>query len=308
MGKFLMTSKKSQEAALNATTKGGFARFKFGEGKEKRLLILGPTSDVSAVFTATYHEKFGASKLLGKAASPAYTGDVDKISDIGWKLRDKYMESTNIKKKDLWKSFMPKRPSFVSVLDLDNVELGPQVYQMGGTVSELVLEEFAECDGIMSICDFDEGRILRVRSNRKPKLKRRYTCEFLEETANLIEDGVLDDDSISELADKMYDLSKLQPPFNQEAFDKYFTLLTKSAAAIGVNIDDFLGDEDETESEIEDDDALEESDELAENESEEVDEVEDDEIDTSFEDEEPEEKPVAKKKAAKKKAARRRSK
>lgn len=259
--RFHMKSKATKEAAKKAAEKGGgFSGFKM-TGRSCRLLILPPSKeDIPALFTSVVHEQWANGRPVAKVASPAFDGNPDKIKNMGWEIKNTYDKSSNKKKKDFFKKFLPKESHYVNVLDLDDVEAGPQVYQMSGAVAEVVIDKIndliREADGDLSeICDFDEGRILRVRHNGKPKLQKRYKAEFLTDTANLLEDGILDDESLDEIANALYDLTKQQPKYDEDAYESYFEKLLKLADKAGIDVDaaGSSDDEEEAEDEFEED-------------------------------------------------------
>lgn len=251
MSRFNMKSKASKEAAKKATAKGGVSNFKM-EGKKANLLILGEVDGKPAVFTARHHEIWANKRPVSKYGAPGVDGETDKVSDLGWKLRDKYKDNKNDKKKDFFKKFLPKTSHVVNVLDLDNLDRGPQVYQMSGAVSEVVLEEFIDMgDDQTSICDFDEGRILEIKTNGKQGLQKRYKCKFLAETAGLLENNDISEEELEDIADKTYDLTKLQQAYTKEAEEKHLELLAKAADKLGINIDDLVADDDNSDDEFE---------------------------------------------------------
>jgi len=307
MGKFSMDGEKSQEAVEKATKKGGgYAGFKITKETTK-LLILGVVEGKSdsVVFTVTKHEVWGNSKLFGRCGSPSVDGETDKIADMGWKLRDKYAESSNTKKKDLWKKFALQRPSFVNIINLDDVGAGPQVFQMSNSIAETVMEEIKDTvkeeGNLSSICDLDEGRILIIKSNMKPKLQRRYKVKFSSKTANLSDHKEFTDEMEAEWVEKMFDLTKLQPKLVEDEFEAHFEKLKKAASKLGVDIDDFYDDDDteleEDEEEVEDDDGF---DNEIEDDDIDVDDDTEDFDDDGFDDEEPKKEPKKSKKKSKK--------
>jgi hypothetical protein len=318
MSKFVMKSKATKEAAKKAKEKGGgFSNFKISKTTH-RLLILGPIEDRPAIFTSVIHELWKNKRPVARVASPSFSGQPDKISKMGWAIRDAYKESSNTKKKEYFRNFLPKENHYVNVLDLDDIDAGPQVYQMSGAVAEVVLDEITDCDGdLTSICDFDEGRILQVRHNGKTGLQRRYKAKFLADTANLIEDGILTDEDIDDIADKMSDLTKMQPKFDQDAFDELYEKLLKAADKNGIDVnageeddDDYEEDDsDNDEFEDEDDDFSDEIDDDDDEFGEDDDESGDDDFEDDFDiddDDDEEDEPAPKKSRSKKAPAKKR--
>lgn len=253
MSKFIMKSKASQEAVKKAKEKGGGKATLKLDKAETRLLILGPVEETKPVLYVTKtHEIWADNKPRSIVGTPAVDNEKDKIIDLGWKLREKYLESDNEKKRDFFKRFLPKEKHYVNVLEIGNEAAGPQVFAMPAKVRDLVLDELGDCgEDLSTVCDFDEGRILLIKSNMKPKFQRKYACKFLAKTANLIENGILDETSIGEVGDKLFDLEKLQPAFDEEAFDKHFEMLKKSAEKLNIDLSSL--DEDEPESDSSDD-------------------------------------------------------
>lgn len=324
---FKMKSKATKEAAKKATESGGGLKsFKMDKNKTTaNLLVLGSVKEeMGAVFTAKCHELWKAGKPVHTCGTPSVdklgnaTGEKDPIVDTGWKLREKFLKSTNKKKKDFFKNFLLKTKHFVNVLDLDNLEAGPQCYLMPSSVADVVLEEFNEVgEDISSICGFDEGRILYIKHNGGEKLARKYkVVKFKNETANLLEDGALTEEDLVEIEKKLYDLSRHQPAYSETEFEKHLEHLGKAAQALGIDLEDLITDEEDEDLEEEyedgDDDEIvdDDDDEIVDDEEEEAaeddEEVEDDEEEADeeleFDDEEEEAEEVKEKKVTKKAA------
>lgn len=298
--KFHYGSKASKEAAEKATRRGGKVdKFKMETDKAK-LLILGATDPkVPAVFTTVIHEltlfkkKNGKMEVknLGRCASPAFDGETDQLMQLGFKLKEKYKDSKNEKKKNFWKECMPERKHHVNVLNLSNPDDGAKTYTMPNAVAEVVLDEFKDCgDDVGSICDFDEGRplMVKVKAGKRGHKSVRYGAKFLAKQAGLIERGLIDDETIEELAEGVIDLTRLQPKFNEEEFEKYFEMIAKRAEKIGIDLeevgidaedDDEIEEEEVDESEMEDDDDDEDGEESDDDDDEDGDDEESDDDD-----------------------------
>lgn len=247
-------TKKAVKAATESA--GGMKRFKWDDNRiTAELLILGTVSDdVGAVFTSKNHEDWVKGRPASRSGTPSYTskeggratGEQDKIVNTGWKLRDRFANSKNEKKKDLYRKFLLNTQHHVNVLDLKNIEAGPMVYTMPSAVANVVLEEFKDVgEDTTSICDFDEGRKLYIKSNGEKGLKRRYTLVKFKSPANLLEDGTLTSEDVEDIAGKIFDLRKLQLSFNEESFEKHYNYLLEKASALGVEVDGYESDEDE---------------------------------------------------------------
>jgi hypothetical protein len=301
---FKMKSKATKKAVKAATESGGgLKRFKWDDNRlSGELLILAPVNDdMGAVFTSKNHEYWVNGRPVSKAGTPSYssknggeaTGEEDKLVTLGWKLRDKYANSKNEKKKDFWRKCMLNTQHHCVVLDLKNIEAGPMVYTMPTSVSDVVLEEIkdtlAEEDDLTSICDFDEGRRLYIKTNGEKGKKRKYKIIKFKDAVNLIEDGALSEEDLEEMSKKVYDLSKLQMKYSDESFEKHYEFIVEKAKKLGIDIDD-LDEAEEDDEEYEEEDNVEEEEDLG------IDE-EDLNLDEE-EDEEEEEKPAPKKRAS----------
>ena len=308
MAKFSYSGKASKEAAQKATEKGkgGIGRYKMKKQKA-RLLVLGPVGveegeeENSAIFQTSIHDMWAGGRPVARCASPAFNGEDDPIMKKGWGFRDKYGENSNKKKKDFWRKFLPKSQNHVNVIDLDDVEAGPQTYTMPASVASVVLDEINDCeseDEFKSIHHPDEGRILQVKHNGLERLKKEYKAKFLTKTAGLLSSGEHDDDIEEEWADKIFDLKKLQPKADEDAIEKYLELLMKAAAKLGLSLDDDSDEEEEEDDdELDDDDSDDSFDDDDDDDDDDSDSDDDDDDDDSFDDDDDEEEEVKPKKS-----------
>jgi len=270
---FNLSSKATKDALAkqNAKKGGQYKQFKM-KGRKARLLVLPPVGDKeSVIFQAQVHEiwgtKNGKRMVVASAASPMAFDEEDAIAVKGWNLKKKYEDHSNKKFKEFWRSFMPKRKQYVNVIDLDDVEAGPQVYLIPGSVAKTILDELDDVgEDLTSICDLNDGRVLQVKHNGAEGLNREYSSKFLSETASLD----LDSKEVEELVNKVYQLSKLQPAFDQSKFDQVEEVLEKAMNKVGVSFDESEDNDDD-----DDDDSVDEDN----------DDVDDDEIDTDDDDE-----------------------
>lgn len=311
--RFLLKSKTAKEALEkqgNKTSK--YKSFKFTSDMAQLLILPkidwegkgnDPFGDVP-IFESVSHEMWKQKKIVASCASPEFEGEEDRMAQIGWDIRERFLDDNNEKKKEFFKEWLPNKTQYVNVLDLDDIDAGPQVYRLSGSVREEIedfikdlKDEFADADEIdfTSLCDFDEGTVLQVKTNGKDGIARRYKAKFLNETADLLKDGIVEEDELDGIADKMYDLTKLQPRFDQDAFDNYLERLMKKAEKLGIEVDgdgdddsDSDSDSDEFEESDSKDDSLEEDDDFNEDD---IDFEEDDKLEEDTE-EEVEEKPA----------------
>lgn len=327
--KFKMSSKATKEAAKKANSTGSsIKQFKMDENRvSAEVLILGPVEDdAPAIFTTKKHQIWKDKRPVSVVGTPSVnangdaTGEKDKIMEIGWKLREKYKDSENEKKKTFWQKFLPDTQHHICVLDLKNVEAGPLVYSMPKMVADFVIDEINEhSDDLTSICDFDEGRKLYIKHNGEKGMNRKYKVVKFKGEAKLLEDGLIEEEDLDEIAEKMPDLRRLQPKFDQDAFDTHLEKLAKMAQKIGIDLDDLDVDSDEDDDELEEsedeneelevdeDDIIDEDEDIVVDEEDE--DGEDDKDDDEEEDDEEEEKKKTSKrsKAASKKTSKKRS-
>jgi len=303
--KFKLKSRASSEATKKANSKGGGGKnFKIKK-KVSRLLILPPVEEDAAIFETTYdHTLWGNGKPLASCSSPFANDEEDKIHSLGWDVQKKYKDSKDQKLKSFYQNLLVNEKNVINVLDLDDLEAGAQKWPMPKSVSEVVMQEFAdvEDDDFTDIADLDEGRPLQITTNGESGNKIRYkVVKFLKKGASLLEDGELDEDQVAEIIENMPNLKKEQKKWDEDEFENFLKKVTKEGEKIGIDWDDLDSDVEEEEEE-DDEYEAEEGDNDSEFEIDEDEEFDDEE----FEEEEEEEEPVRKKKAVKKKVAKKR--
>lgn len=256
-------AKKSKESATGGKT--SYLKLK----EQTTGVILLPSADGKTfIKEMSVHQVYSPAerRMIVNVASPAMFGEKDPIKDAGWAYREKYMESDNKKLKELWKMFMPKDVRIVNAINVKDIDAGVQVLNMPKIVFDNVTEEILECETqeeLDSICHFDKGRVLKIRHNGKDRIKKRYEiAKFLNKTANLIESGKFDEETLTGM---LYNLDKLVPPKDDAQVKEALATLKKMARKI---------EEAETESVVEDEDLDNEfdDDEIIEDESAEEDE------------------------------------
>jgi len=206
---FVLKSKASTEMLKKQNEKAGFAKFSMKGKLKARLLVLPPVDVKEAVFFVTNEYLiFGSGKQLKfRTGAPEVFNNTNHIAEIGWKIREKYSKSKDEGLKTFYKEWLPTKKMNINVLDLDNLDVGPQVYALSGTVEQTIIDELVDVgEDLTSICDFADGRILQVKSNGASGISVRYTAKFLSETASLD----LSDEEMESLASKLKPLSGLQ--------------------------------------------------------------------------------------------------
>lgn len=259
---FKLKSSASKEALKKQQERGGsgMKAFKMDSKKIARLLILPPVDEKEAIFAVNQEHKHfdnATKRPIVMCASPFAFNEKDDLAMIGFAMKKKFEKlDDKDKKKDLWRHFLPKKEYYVNVLDLDDLDAGVYQFCLPGSAVEVLMDELEDVgDDLTTICDFDEGRPLIVKSNMKKGLQRRYKIKFAAEGAELD----LSDEEKEAIEKSIYQLSKVQKKFKQEDYDKLRDFLTKKAKALGVNINDMLKSNDDDEDAVEEDDEGEES-------------------------------------------------
>ena len=180
-------------AARKSKESGGgkINRMKLQEKTSGVLLLKPVVENKPFVKEVSIHQYWSKkeNKFLVNVTSPAMYEQEDPIMKMGWKYREKYMDSDNKKLKDLWKMFMPKDHRYVNVLNVKALEEGPKVLDLPKIAFDTIMDEILdlEDDQMGSIWDLDEGRILKIVHNGGTGLAKKYTVvKFLNnKTANL---------------------------------------------------------------------------------------------------------------------------
>jgi hypothetical protein len=247
---FNLSLEDTQKAAKKSKEKSTGGRVNYLKLKEQTTgVVLLPSADGKKfIKEMSVHQFYSPAerKMLVNVTSPAMDGEKDPIKDAGWAYREKYSDSDNKKLKDLWKMFMPKDIRSVNVLNVKDMDAGVQVMNMPKIVFDNVTEEILECetqDELDSICHFDKGRVLKIKHNGKDGLFKRYEiAKFLNKTANLLDSGKFDEETLTGM---LYNLDKLEPPRDDAKVKEALATLKKMARKI---------EEKETESVVQDDD------------------------------------------------------
>lgn len=255
---FKLTSsatKKALEKQKNGRG-SGLRELKIGDKKQVRILVLPPVDENESVFGTNqqhFHWDNKNNKVAAASASPFAFDEKDELAIVGFKLKAKYKESENLHKKDLYKLFIPRKLFYVNCLDLDDIDGGVYQMQLPQDAVELLFEEIeANGDDLTSICDFDQGRALIIRSNQKPGLLRKYRIKFSDNPVELD----LTDKEKEVIEKTIFPLSKVQRKFIETEYEELKVFLKKKAEKVGVNIDDLLSSDEESDDDdsfIEDD-------------------------------------------------------
>lgn len=249
--------RKSAEALRGRSSGGKLPMFKIKK-KVTELFILTPKDiDAPVVFTSYVH-KFTQGhgknfKVLKQCASPAFTQEQDEITDLGWKLRDEYKSSDSKSKADFYKQLVADNDDYILVLDVNDVERGPQIFKMPYSVSKVVIPALDTCmtenDGdLHDYCHPEEGKILVIETNGETGFSVRYTEVYFDEDkpSCLFSDKIISEEKFDEVLKNRPLMDKLQPPFSKEEFEAYIDFCFEKADEIGINLDD-IGKEDEQE-------------------------------------------------------------
>lgn len=255
-------SRKSADAVKGRASGGKLPMFKIKK-KVTELFILTPKDlDESVVFT-TYIHKFTQGhgknfKVLKQCASPAFTQEADEITDLGWSVRDEFGKDDSKSKADLWKQMVADNDDHVLVMDLDDVEEGPQMFKMPHKVSEVVIPALDTCmdeneGDLHNFCHPEEGKILVIETNGKDGFARKYNKVFFDEDkpACLFGDNVVTEEEFDSIMNRRPSMEKstLQPKFSKEEFESYIDFCYEKADEIGIDLD-ALGKGDNTKEDV----------------------------------------------------------
>lgn len=242
-------SRKSADALKGRATGGKLPMFKIKK-KLTELFILTPKDpDAPVVFTSYIH-KFTQGhgknfKVLKQCASPTFTQEQDEITDLGWAVRDEYGKDDSKSKADFWRQLVADNSDHILVLDINDVEAGPQIFKMPHKVATVVIPALDECmennDGdLHEYCHPEEGKILVIEINGEDGFQRKYTnVEFdLDKPANLFGDNIITEEEFDSILNKRPKMDSLQPPFNKEEFESYIDFCFEKGDEIGINLDD----------------------------------------------------------------------
>lgn len=247
---FILKGKATKEAMNKNKSSGGFKRFKM-QGKVANVLILGPTKEGEAVFGVNIVQEMftKAGKLVYSYGSQKAFGGEDVVEKMGWKIRNKYKDDTNKAKKEFFKRLLPKKKYNLNIIDMDNKDEGVQRWEnVPNSVMDTIFSEIEDCeDDLTTICDLTEGRILKIKTNGKSGLDKRYQAKFTV-AANLD----LSDEELEALFEQVKPLSSCQRPYNEEGEAKAKEYWKQAMAKVGIKLSS-EDEEEEMENEDEDD-------------------------------------------------------
>lgn len=324
--------KKQAQADQERKNGGGkIARMKLNAGGNY-VLVLPPYKKGLLYKRVMVHQLWkGGKPIMTVTCGRAHDGNDCPVCDYGFKLKDKHADSSSEKKQNMWKNFMPTNDVHINALQLKkNKKTGaydtdgtPKVLKLPNDAVELLLTEIDESADGMDIFGLDDGRPLFIKGNGKDGKQRRYpVIKFAKGPANLVDEGVVDEDEVLE---NITDLDKLEPKFSEKKLNAMLRKLKGKTTGMEDDDDeadesDEFEDEDEMEDEVDatsddDDDDFEDDDEAEDDEdSEDIedddddDEIEDDEDEDEVEDEDEEPVKKRKKKSSKKKSKKKSSK
>lgn len=297
---------KSTQSVQESTERGGGKAdyMKLGP-KLNKVLILPPWNGKDLMKRLLVHQVWKGGKPVAMATSPRIEdGAEDAVMDYGFRLKEKYEDSPNKKKQDLWKKYMPSDSIVVNALDLNEPKPTPKVLRLPACAVKFLCDEVGEVADGDAIWDLEKGFPLIIKGNGKSGNNRRYEyAKFSKNAAALISEGRVDEDTV---LDGLHDLDKLQPKLDDKKLKKVLMMLKQQDQSI------LNGEGEGSEEESEDDDdekparkpaakrKASDDDDDDEAGEEEVD-AEDDDDESDFEDEKPAKKkakPAAKRKPA----------
>jgi len=278
----------TKAVASSQSGKGGKVDYGSLGPKLNKILILPPwnSEDPAVIKRILKHQVWKGKKVVMSATSPRIQeGGEDKVMDYGFKLKEKYEDSSDKRKQDLWKKYMPVDQIVVNGLNLAEKNPTPQVFRLPQCAVKFICDELEEIDDGGEIWDLDRGLPLIIKGNGKNGNLRRYEyAKWAKKPANLLEDGRVDEE---EIMGSLWDLDKLLPDPDDKQIDKLLRELKKQDQAM-LSADDDEDDDDDYEDDDDDTDVEDED-------------FEDDDDDDDFEDddddEEEEEQPKRKSKS-----------
>jgi len=236
-------AKKSKEKK----TGGRINRLKF-DSETTGLVLLPKFKGKPFIKEVSIHQYWSNAdrRFIVNVTSPAQYGEKDPIMDIGWKYREKYMDSDNKKLKDLWRIFMPKDHRYLNCLNVKKLDEGPLVADLPKIVFDAIMDEVLELEeageNLKSIYGLDTARILKVKHNGAKGLMKKYeVVKFMTKVPTFIEEEKVDKE---DLLKSMADLDKLEPVHDDAKIKEALSTLKKIARKI---------EEKETSSTVDDD-------------------------------------------------------
>ncbi|NRA76910.1 MAG: hypothetical protein HRU18_01770 [Pseudoalteromonas sp.] len=248
-------SRRSADALKGRASGGKLPMFKIKK-KVTELFILTPKDEDADVIFTTYIHKFTQGhgknfKVLKQCASPTFTQEQDEITDLGWDVREVHGKSDSKSISNFWKQLVADNDDHVLVLDINDVEQGPQIFKMPHKVAEVVLPALDECmdknDGdLHDYCHPEEGKILVIETNGEDGFQRKYTDVFFDEDkpASLFGDNIVSEEEFDSILNRRPSMTKLQPAFSKEEFDAYIDFCYEKAEEIGINLDELSSNDD----------------------------------------------------------------
>jgi len=251
-------SRRSVDSLRGRASGGKLPMYKI-KRKKTELFILTPKDEDEDVVFTTYIHKFTQGhgkqfKVLKQCASPAFVREQDAITDLGWEVRKHYGKDDSKAKADFWKQLVADSDDHVLVLDINDVEAGPQIFKMPRKVSEVVISAFTSCmdenDGdLHDYCHPVDGKILVIETNGEDGFARKYVDVFFDETApsNLFADNIVSEADYDAILSRRPSMEKspLQPKYSKEEFESYIDFCYEKADELGINLDDLDDKEEE---------------------------------------------------------------
>jgi len=268
--------------------------FKFKAGKNK-ILILPPYKKGGLYKRVVSYAIWKNKRPIIQVGSPKIKdGEIDKVMEYGFKLKEKYETHKSKKLQQVWRLFMPVTDVYVNAIDMKNPDQGVRVMKLPMVAYKLLLSEIEECDSADDICDLDKGYPMIVEAQGEGKKRKYEVAKFSKKPANLVANELVDED---EILDNLPNLDKLQPKVSDDKLEKLFSKLKSRALEIIEHEGESYKDDDnddeiedgDDDDEIEDDDDDDESDDDDDEDDSDDDDDEDDDEESEEDDDEDDE-------------------
>lgn len=238
------------------------------------------------------HEAWSQGKLLFRIACGKNDDRTDcPVCNTFWKLRNKYGESKDEKKKGLSRKFQNTTTIYVNAVDVTKgSDYKPRVLNVPNSVYTAISHEIDDYDDANELINIDTGKVLKIVSNGKTGLAKRYEgIKFLNKQPLLIKDGKIE---LDEFMEQIIDLDTFDIEYSEKKAQELDLKLRKKYCQ-GIDLEDESDDSDYENDDVDDDEGLEDDDDMKDDDEDDddnldEDEKEDDDIDEDVSDDEDE--------------------
>jgi len=225
------------------------------------------------------HEAWSQGKLLFKIACGKNDDRTDcPVCNTFWKLRSKYGESKDEKKKALSKKFQNTTTIYINAVDVTKgSDYKPKVLNVPNSVYTAISHEIDDYDDANELINIDTGKVLKIVSNGKTGLAKRYEgIKFLNKQPLLIKEDKIE---LDEFMEQIFDLDKFDIEYSEKKAQELDLKLRKKYCQ-GIDLDDDSDDSnsDYENDDVDDDEGLEDDD-MKDDDDLDEDEKEDDDLD-----------------------------